>query len=118
MVLAHPFRSEVSPYYTYGHRPKGLPPWEEVLTRPVFQYIDALEACNASGTLYEEELVRKAARELGLPVTGGSDAHSATKLGLCMTEFSVNIASERDFIEAIRAGLCDGRDFRLHGKEA
>lgn len=116
MVLAHPFRSEISPYYTYGHTPKGLPPWQEVLKRPVFQYVDALEACNGSGVPQEENLVRQAAKDLGLPVTGGSDAHHANKLGLCVTEFTVDISSERAYIEAIRNGHCNGVDLRLHGK--
>jgi len=116
MVLAHPFRSEVSPYYAYGHAPKGLPPWDEVLARPVFQYVDALEACNGSGNLEEERLVRQAARDLGLPVTGGSDAHRATRLGLCVTETTEWVTSERDWLETIRAGQCDAVDLRSHGK--
>ncbi|WAH37482.1 PHP-associated domain-containing protein [Alicyclobacillus dauci] len=116
MVLAHPFRSDVSPYYTYGDAPRGLPPWEEVLARPVFQYVDALEACNGSGVLEEETLVRRAANDLGLAVTGGSDAHKANKLGLCITQFTDYLSSERDFIEAIRSGVCNGIDLRTHGK--
>lgn len=116
MVLAHPFRHEISPYYTYGHTPKGLPSWEEVLDRPVFRYVDALEACNGSGVSEEEVFVRRAAQDLGLPVTGGSDAHRTTKLGLCLTELNESVKSEQDWMEAIRAGLCDGLDLRSHGK--
>lgn len=118
MVLAHPFRSELSPYYQYGDRPKGLPSWEEVVARPVFQYVDALEACNGSGIQEEEDAVRRVAQWLGLPVTGGSDAHGATKLGLCLTTFTEAIVSEQEFIEAIRGGVCNGVDVRRHGREA
>jgi predicted metal-dependent phosphoesterase TrpH len=114
LVLAHPFRSELSPHYQYGGKALGLPSWREVLNRPIFQYVDALEACNGTGVIEEEEMVRKAAAHLGLPVTGGSDAHHSRSLGRCLTVFSGTIKTEADFIEAILAGACNGMDRRKH----
>lgn len=112
LVLAHPFRHELSTHYQYGGRPACLPPWEEVLTRPVFGYVDALEACNGSGVWAEVAAVRQVADELGLPVTGGSDAHRAGRLGLCITEFTADITSQQDFIDAVKAGLSTALDLR------
>jgi histidinol phosphatase-like PHP family hydrolase len=114
LVLAHPFRSELSPHYQYGGKAPGLPSWQEVLDRPIFQFVDALEACNGTGVIEEEVMVRKAALELGLPVTGGSDAHHSRSLGRCLTVFSGRIRTEQDFIEAILAGACNGMDRRKH----
>ncbi len=112
MVLAHPFRSELSPYYQYGHRPPGLPAIEEVARRPVFDYVDALEACNGTGTAAEEEAVRTVALMRGLPVTGGSDAHGAGALGRCATQFSTGVSTEREFIEAVLSGGTRAFDLR------
>lgn len=117
LVLAHPFRNELSPHYQYGGKVSGLPEWDEVLARPVFQFIDALEACNGSGVPEEEQVVRKVASKLDLPVTGGSDAHHAHSLGRCLTCFTGTIRTERDFIDAIIAGECGGLDLRSHGND-
>lgn len=118
LVLAHPFRTELSPYYQYGHRPSGLPDVEEVLARPVFRYVDALEACNGTGTAQEEQAVRAVADALGLPVTGGSDAHRRATLGLCLSEFTSAVQSEREFLDAMLNRECNGVDLRTHGKVA
>lgn len=114
LVLAHPFRNDLSPHYQYGGKIPGLPAWQEVLERPVFQYVDALEACNGSGVPEEEMWVRKAANDLGLPVTGGSDAHNVRSLGRCLTQLSGEIRTERDFIQSITNGNCNGLDLRKH----
>ncbi|WP_462413285.1 PHP-associated domain-containing protein [Neobacillus sp. Marseille-QA0830] len=113
LVLAHPFRSELNPHYQYGGKPPGLPKWETVLERPIFQYVDALEACNGTGVREEEYCVRNAAHELGLAVTGGSDAHHSHSLGRCLTIMG-DIRTEKEFIEAILAGECNGMDLRQH----
>ncbi|MCL6517010.1 CehA/McbA family metallohydrolase [Alicyclobacillus sp.] len=115
MVLAHPFRHHLSAHYRYGGTPPGLPPWERVLEWPVFRYVDALEACNGSGVDAEEAAVRRVAAELGLPVTGGSDAHRADRLGLCVTRVLGEVRSQRAFCEAVRAGACEALDRRGGG---
>jgi len=48
--------------------------------------------------------VRQAMETLGLPGTGGSDAHQVQAVGSCVTLFAVEIRSEEDFIREIRAG--------------
>ena len=112
IVLAHPFRSELSPYYQYGHRAPGLPAMEEVARRSVFDYVDALEACNGTGTQAEEEAVRIVASLRGLPVVGGSDAHGAAALGRCATWFPSGVSTQREWIDAVLSGRAQAFDFR------
>ncbi len=42
--------------------------------------------------------------KLGLPGTGGSDAHQVHAIGSCVTIFENEVRSEEDFIREIRAG--------------
>ncbi len=48
--------------------------------------------------------VRQAMEALGLPGTGGSDAHQVQAIGSCVTLFANEIPMEEEFIREIRAG--------------
>jgi hypothetical protein len=48
--------------------------------------------------------VRRAMENLGLPGTGGSDAHQVHEIGACLTVFENEVRNEEDFIREIRAG--------------
>jgi hypothetical protein len=48
--------------------------------------------------------VQKAMDDLGLPGTGGSDAHKILNIGSCVTIFEHPIRSEEDFLREVRAG--------------
>jgi len=41
---------------------------------------------------------------LGLPGTGGSDAHQVYEIGMCLTLFENEVKNEEDLIREIRAG--------------
>lgn len=45
----------------------------------------------------------KAAKELNLGMTGGSDAHQPARIGTCYTEFADNIKTSADLVEALRS---------------
>lgn len=49
-------------------------------------------------------LAREAAKKMGLPITGGSDAHWASMLGVCWTEFDRDVTDDLDLCEALREG--------------
>jgi predicted metal-dependent phosphoesterase TrpH len=55
------------------------------------------------------------ARELGLPFTGGSDAHDPADVGACYTEFE-DLVTEENFIEFLKAGRYRGVDTRKISK--
>jgi hypothetical protein len=42
--------------------------------------------------------------KLGLPGTGGSDAHQVHEIGACLTLFENEVRNEEDLIREIRAG--------------
>jgi predicted metal-dependent phosphoesterase TrpH len=48
--------------------------------------------------------VRRAMEKLGLPGTGGSDAHQVHEIGACLTLFENAVRNEEDFIREVRAG--------------
>jgi hypothetical protein len=57
----------------------------------------------------------EAARKLGLPFTGGSDAHEPREVGYCYTVFGEAV-TEENFIEMLKAGNYSGVDVRRFGE--
>ncbi len=88
MALAHPNRS---PAYSGS--------WADA---PAL--FDAIEAVNGDESLASHRLGQGLADGLGIPAIGGSDAHTAAAIGRAFTSFSVNIANERQLIQALLAG--------------
>lgn len=91
MILAHPARE-----------PARRPPLSDLPG-----LFHALEALNGDENGVAAELIAGMARSLGMPTTGGSDAHSPAALGRCATRFSHPIRDERSLVEALRRGLCE-----------
>jgi len=85
-IAAHPYR----------HNNRGLKDLIMTLN------LDAIEAFNGRTDSYSNQKALEVARLKGLPVTGGSDAHSIGEVGNYATEFDGIIANENDFIEAIK----------------
>ena len=55
--------------------------------------------------------VQEAAR-FGYRGIGGSDSHIVSRIGLCATEFTDDIATMDDLVTALRAGRCEARTWR------
>jgi predicted metal-dependent phosphoesterase TrpH len=75
------------------------------LAEQVSMLIDAVEVWNGNWT--DDQYVDTAARiahDLGLPATGGSDAHRADRIGRCATEIEGDVRSTADVVAAIKAG--------------
>lgn len=109
MIAAHPFRYFLQPWH---FRHEALPAERHTLTvaeaaaRPLFRLVDAIETLNGNTTEEENAMARAVADHLGMPQTGGSDAHQARTLGFCHTLLHHRPEDIADLIAQIRAGRC------------
>jgi predicted metal-dependent phosphoesterase TrpH len=110
IIAAHPFRREFSPFYSKA----GLdrPSVEEACARPIMEMVDSLEVINGAATEEECEFGMQVAESLGLGMAGGSDAHSADGIGICVTVFERPISNRTKFLEELRAGRYHPADLR------
>ena len=99
MIVAHPFRG----FLTFGIGKLGLTP-EKAMERPLFSLVDAVEVMNSKVTEKENSFAAKVAEGLHMPVTGGSDAHEVSEVGIFATRFSQVLTDEKDLIDALRHG--------------
>jgi len=99
IIAAHPFRG----FKTFNTTQLGLTP-EKASERPLFRSVNALEVFNGKVTPSENEFARQVAAALGLPGTGGSDAHAASEVGQYATEFMAPLRNEDDLVDALRSG--------------
>ena len=99
MVAAHPYRGSL----LFGSGQVGSSLGRSA-PRPIFAHVDAIEVCNGCLTPAENDSARRVAERLGLPGTGGSDAHRLDEIGHCITVFPDVITSERDLLAALRSG--------------
>ena len=64
---------------------------------PVFKLANAVEVANGGTADNENEMAMEVAGLLGMPVTGGSDAHSVHGIGKFVTAFRDEINNEAEF---------------------
>lgn len=104
LIPAHPFRhKDVWAIWKYLED-QGLHVDEDFAKLEIAQGLTAIETFNG-GTLPEEnEQAAHLARILGLPGIGGSDAHGVEQVGRALTEFPHWIASDAEFVAALKAG--------------
>lgn len=107
MIAAHPFRG----FLTFNIGQLGLTP-EKAMERALFKQVDAVEVLNSKVTADENGFAAKVAAGLGLPLTGGSDAHQVSDVGIYATRFPGVIHDERELIAALRSGKCEPVAFR------
>ena len=110
VVLAHPFRNmfhriPFSPNLLYREVSRYPDTVEDAMGHPVFQLVDAIEVANGGNTDEENAFASEVAHRLGKPMVGGSDAHSTSGLGRCVTVFPEPIATPEEFLQALHAGL-------------
>lgn len=110
IVAAHPFRQVFSPFYARRKTPK--PSLGDATRWPVMGQVDALEVVNGASTAEEAAFARSVSKELGLGMTGGSDAHSVEAVGMCVTVFEREIRCWSDFLCELRAGRYYPKDLR------
>ena len=59
---------------------------------------------NGSNRPGEQERAYELIQRLGVPATGGSDAHLVSAIGKCMTRFENRVANESDLVRELRSG--------------
>jgi len=99
MIAAHPFRG----FLLFGSGQLGLTP-EKAMERPLFKQVDGIEVLNSKVTEKENRFASEVAKGIGLPGTGGSDAHQVSEVGAYATRFEAKIKNERDLVEALKSG--------------
>jgi predicted metal-dependent phosphoesterase TrpH len=99
VIAAHPFRG----FLTFDMGRLGLTP-EKAMERSLFKWVDAVEVLNGKVTEKENTFAAKVAGGLGLPMTGGSDAHEVAEVGLYATRFAQRIKNQENLLEALRTG--------------
>ena len=107
MIVAHPFRG----FLIFGTSQVGLTP-EKAMQRPLFRLVDAVEIMNGKVTEKENSFAARVASGLGLPVTGGSDAHEVEETGKYATCFPDVIKDEKDLLAALKNGTYTPVAFR------
>ncbi len=99
MIVAHPFRG----FKTFGIGQLQLTV-EQACKRKVLEFVDAVEVGNGKLSPEENDMARKVAEKLGLPGTGGSDAHRVDEIGTWVTVFEKEIESEMELVQELHAG--------------
>lgn len=113
MVIAHPFRGDISAYYSFSsYNTTPTLTLEEASRRPIFQLVDAMEVANGGATQDELNFSLRASERMGIKGTGGSDAHSAYGVGCCVTRFEKEIFTEENLVRELKAGRFSAVDRR------
>jgi len=99
MIAAHPFRG----FKTFGIGQLQMTV-DQACKRKVLEFVDAVEVGNGKLSPEENEMARKVAEKLGLPGTGGSDAHRVDEIATWVTVFEKNIEDENEFLQELHAG--------------
>ncbi len=99
IVAAHPFRG----FLTFGADDVGLTP-DSAMAREMFKWVDGVETLNGKVTDTENKLSQDVAKGLGLPSTGGSDAHDVSTVGVYATAFDEIINGEEALLAALKTG--------------
>ncbi|MQA00976.1 MAG: hypothetical protein GEU80_16950 [Dehalococcoidia bacterium] len=105
LIVAHPFRRLFDPVTAMRTGVKfDLTPEQAAETLPVFKLVHAIEVANGANTPKENEFAAEVADILGIPGTGGSDAHSNSGIGHFATGFERPVTTPEGFLEELHAG--------------
>ena len=99
MIAAHPFRG----FKTFGIGQLQMTV-AQASKRKVLEFVDAVEIGNGKLSADENQMAGKVAENLGLPGTGGSDAHRVDEIGTWVTEFENDIEDENDLLRELHTG--------------
>ncbi len=105
LIVAHPFRRLFDPVTAMRTGVSfEMTPEEAAERMPVFKLVDSIEIANGANTTRENEFAAEVAQVLGLPGTGGSDAHSNSGIGVFATGFERSVTSPESLLEELHAG--------------
>lgn len=110
IVAAHPYRRQ-QPW-----KPEDPEDYRNALLKaaanPAYSSCWAMERVNGRGSQAENSFAAAVCDELGMASTAGSDAHAATDVGRCATEFLDRIDDLYDLIAALQDGRCRAVELR------
>ncbi len=107
IIVPHPFRG----FLNFAVSDIGLTS-EKAAQRSLFKHVDAVEVLNGKVTKRENDFASKVAARLGLPTTGGSDAHEVAEVGKYATCFSSVVKNEKDLVDALKNGNYSPVEFK------
>lgn len=81
-------------------------------TRGAVEGVEIIEVYNGGSRSGEDEQALSIARARGYRGIGGSDSHIVSHIGRCATEFSGEITSMDDLVEALRGDAYEARTWR------
>jgi predicted metal-dependent phosphoesterase TrpH len=81
-------------------------------TRGPVEGVEIIEVYNGGSREGEDELALALAEERGYRTIGGSDSHIVSHIGRCGTEFSGDIKSIDDLVDALRGDTYEARTWR------
>jgi len=105
LVAAHPFRK---PWYGVRLRKEyglSITP-EEACEEKVFKLVHGVEIMNSERPAIENEFAAEVTELMDVFTTGGSDAHTVSAVGKCITNFHNHPATEQEFLAELKAGRC------------
>ena len=116
-IAAHPYRRRF--LEEPGRQPEAR---AEMLRRAggesMFKFCHAIESVNGRGTADENCFSQDLGEQLGIKMTGGSDAHKLEQLGTAATHFEHPISGLDDLIQELREGRFEAVDLRGSNHEA
>jgi len=105
LIVAHPFRRLFDPVTAMRTGVKFELTAEQAAEQlPVFQHVHAIEVANGANTPQENEFAYQVSQILGIPGSGGSDAHSQTGIGAFAAGFEQEVDSPERLLEELHAG--------------
>ncbi len=105
IVVAHPFRRLFDPVTAMRTGEKfELTPTEAAEQMEIFKLVHGIEVANGANTPQENYFALEVAEILGMPATGGSDAHSTSGIGTFATAFERSVNSTEELLEELHAG--------------
>lgn len=102
-IAAHPYRENN----------RGVKDHLRILPR-----ISGIEGLNGSTNISNNLKALRTAREMNIPLLGGSDAHNLYQLGRYATIFPDHVRDEKDFIEAVKSGETQMAEYTEAGYKA
>jgi len=114
LVAAHPFRHHMNPpagqscLLTRSRNLFSTDPTVLASELPDLSLFHAIEAYNGANTSVDNGIAAQVSEILGMPTTGGSDAHSIEGLGSCVTQVDGDPRSTDELVDVIRAGAVVG----------
>ena len=105
LILAHPYRRFFGFHTPEVHTEEHI---QAALQRRGLEEVQAVESWNGGSNMMENKLAEIIAGNLGMPTTAGSDAHSTAGLGRWATDFTGEVRTVADLVEAVRAGVTRG----------